>query len=353
MSQRLMTTGIAMLAAGPVLLLMGASAPTNKLASDAKPFFKPLTAVAVAPADRAKVELGRQLYFEPRLSASGAISCNSCHNLASFGVDNQSTSFGHNFQKGGRNSPTTLNAGLHVAQFWDGRAKDLAAQAKGPILNPVEMAMPNAAAVEARLKSIPGYVSAFAKAYPKAQNPLTYDTMADAIAAFEKTLVTPARFDRFLKGDLASLNLAEQRGLRQFIDKGCVACHNGAAVGGGSYMKFGVVAPYANQKDKGRFDLTKKAEDTFVFKVPSLRNVTRTYPYFHDGGVADLGEAIRTMGATQLGIKLTPAETSDIAAFLHSLEGTLPKEAQQLPTLPAAGPRTAQLIVQENAPKAK
>jgi cytochrome c peroxidase len=336
--------GLALVAASPTLLLMGAGTPPAKLAADAKQYFKPLSAVTVPAAEMPKYELGRQLYHEPRLSASGAISCNSCHNLATFGVDNLPTSFGHNFQKGGRNSPTVLNAGLHTAQFWDGRAKDLAEQAKGPILNPVEMAMPNAAAVETRLKSIPGYVAAFKKAFPKAREAVTYDNMAVAIASFEKTLVTPARFDRFLQGDQKALNLAEQRGLRTFMDKGCVACHSGAAVGGGSFMKFGSVKPYANQKDLGRFDVTKKEADKFVFKVPSLRNITRTYPYFHDGAVSDLNEAIRIMGETQLGLTLSKAEIADIAAFLGSLEGTLPKAAQQLPVLPASGPRTAQLI---------
>jgi cytochrome c peroxidase len=352
MSQRLLKSGIAILAAGPTLLLMGAGAP-SKLASDARQYFKPLPTVTVPAGETAKVDLGRQLFFEPRLSASGAISCNSCHNLATYGVDNLPTSFGHNFQKGGRNSPTVFNAGLHIAQFWDGRAKDLAAQAKGPILNPVEMAMPNAAAVETRLKSIPGYVSAFRKAFPKDKEPVTYDNMANAIARFESTLVTPARFDKFLQGDSKALNAAEQRGLRQFMDKGCIACHNGATVGGQAFMKFGSVKPYINQKDLGRFEVTHAEADKYVFKVPSLRNITRTYPYFHDGAVADLPEAIRTMGETQLGLKLTPAEIGDIAAFLGSLEGTLPKSAQQLPVLPAAGPRTARLITEETAPKAK
>lgn len=341
MSQRMMTAGVALVAAAPTLLLMGAGTP-SQLAKDAHTYFKPLQAAAVK--DPAKVALGRQLFFEPRLSASGAISCNSCHNLATYGVDNLPTSFGHNFQKGGRNSPTVLNAGLHVAQFWDGRAKDLQAQAKGPILNPVEMAMPNAAAVEARLKSIPGYVTAFRKAFPAAKDPVTYDNMANAIASFEATLVTPGRFDKFLQGDGKALTLAEQRGLRTFMDKGCIACHNGATVGGQAFMKFGVVKPYQHQKDLGKYDLTKKDEDKYVFKVPSLRNVTRTYPYFHDGQVSDLKDAIHTMGETQLGLNLSAAEVSDIAAFLGSLEGTLPATAKELPVLPAAGPTTARLI---------
>jgi cytochrome c peroxidase len=344
----MITAGLSLLAAAPTLLLMGAGTPaTAKLTAEARQHFQPLPSVRVAAGEAAKVELGKQLYFEPRLSASGAISCNSCHNLASFGVDNLATSFGHNFQKGGRNSPTTLNAALHLAQFWDGRAQDLKAQAKGPILNPVEMAMPNAQAVEHRLKSIPGYVSAFRTAFPKAKEPVTYDNMAEAIAAFEKTLVTPARFDRFLAGDNRALNAAEQRGLRQFMDKGCVACHNGPAVGGGSFMKFGAVKPYAHQQDQGRFEVTHNEADKFVFKVPALRNVTRTYPYFHDGAVTSLDEAIRTMGETQLGLQLSKAEVADIAAFLGSLEGTLPKGAQQLPVLPASGPRTAALITEE------
>lgn len=322
----------------PTILLMGAA--TDPLQTEAKQYFQPLPAVPKA-ANPHRVELGRQLFFEPRLSANGTISCNSCHNLASYGVDNLATSLGHRAQLGGRNSPTVLNAGLHAVQFWDGRAKDLKEQAKGPILNPVEMAMPSEAAAVNQIKSIPGYAPAFQKAFPGTKDPITYDNIADAIASFEKTLVTPARFDRFLQGDAKALTAEERKGLKLFMDKGCIACHSGPALGGGSMMKFGLVKPYKHAKDLGRFDVTKQDEDKFVFKVPSLRNITRTQPYFHDGQVWSLDEAITIMGETQLGVTLSKAETQAIKAFFGSLEGQIPATALQLPVLPASGPLTA------------
>lgn len=318
------------LAAGAALAAPALAA--DDLHSRARTVFAPLPKAA-APSP-ALVALGRQLFWEPRLSTNGKISCNSCHGLGTYGVDRQPTSIGHAGERGGRNAPTVLNAGLHVAQFWDGRAADLAAQAKGPILNPVEMGMPDAKAVEKKVRAIAGYRRAFAKAFPGQAEPVTYDNLAKAIAAFEATLVTPAPFDRYLAGDATALAPAAKRGLKGFMDKGCVSCHGGAAVGGAMYMKFGMVKPYAHQQDLGRFELTKNPADKHVFKVPSLRNITRTGPYFHDGKVATIEQAVAVMAETQLGQKLSKGETQDMVAFLESLRGDVPAAWTKAPALP-------------------
>jgi cytochrome c peroxidase len=276
------------------------------------------------------------LYFEPRLSKSNTISCNSCHNLATGGVDNLPTSMGHLAQFGPRNSPTVLNAGLQIAQFWDGRAASLEDQAKGPILNPLEMAMPDVEMVLSRIRTIPQYVDLFKQAFPGEKDPVTYDNIAKAIAAFERTLLTPSRFDDFLKGRADALTPTEQQGLSVVIAKGCIACHNGVGAGGGMYQKFGIRERYEYSDDHGRFNVTKNEQDKYFFKVPIWRNVTRTAPYFHDGSIWDLKEAIRIMGRLQLGTQLTDNEVDQIAAFLHSLEGRIPDDALRLPFLPAS-----------------
>lgn len=265
-----------------------------------------------------RIALGEKLYFDQRLSKNDSQSCNSCHNIkdGSAGVDNQPVSTGAFGKKGGRNSPTVLNAGFHVAQFWDGRAADLQAQAKGPILNPIEMAMPNEKAVLDKLKKTE-YPDLFKKAFG-GDKAMTYDNLAEAIAAFERTLVTPSRFDDYLGGNDAALTDAEKAGLETFLKSGCTACHSGPAVGGSMYKKMGLVKPYET-KDQGRFDVTKKEEDRFVFKVPSLRNIALTGPYFHDGSVATLEDAVSKMAVHQLGKELSQEEVSSIVTFLKSL----------------------------------
>lgn len=323
---------LAALLMAPFAVQLAAFSAEDALLKQAQGVFKPLS--AAASADAARVELGRALFHDTRLSADKQLSCASCHNLATFGTDNQATSTGFKNQHGDRNAPTVLNAGLHLAQFWDGRAKDLSEQAKGPILNPKEMALPSAEAAVARLKAVPGYRAAFAKAFPGQKDALSYDNVGKAIAAFEGTLVTPARFDRFLAGDGKALSAQERQGLKLFMDKGCAACHSGVAVGGNSYMKFGMVSPYANTQDLGRYAVTKNPADKYVFKVPSLRNVTQTFPYFHDGKVAKLEDAVRVMGKTQLGVNLTSTETHAITAFLGSLEGTVTPAMKKKPQLP-------------------
>ncbi len=287
-----------------------------------------------------KINLGRMLYFDKRLSKNQDISCNSCHMLDKFGVDNEPTSKGHKEQRGSRNSPTVYNAAAHVAQFWDGRAKDVEEQAKGPVLNPVEMAMPSDKAVVKVLKSIPGYADAFKAAFPNDKDPITYDNMAVAIGAFERKLVTPSKWDAFLAGDESALTDAEKKGFGEFATAGCPTCHSGAFVGGHMFQKLGLVKPWPNDKDQGRFEVTKNDADKMMFKVPSLRNVTKTAPYFHDGSVADLGEAVKMMAEYQLGKELSKEQIDSIVAFLGSLTGELPTDYIAEPTLPESGPKT-------------
>lgn len=327
-----------------MLIIVSVFAGDNGLLTQAKKYFKPLPKEIPAPASNLttpqKAQLGKKLFFDPRISLSGVISCNTCHNLATYGADNLETSLGHKFLTGGRNAPTVLNAGFHISQFWDGRAKDLEEQAKGPVLNPLEMGMPNPEIVIIRLNTILQYVEEFEEVFKEDPNPVNYDNFAKAVAAFERTLVTPSRFDKFLNGDTDALTKKEKEGLQIFISKGCIACHNGVAVGGGMYQKFGVVKPYPYQRDLGRYEITKREEDKYFFKVPSLRNITRTYPYFHNGKVWDIKEAVKIMGEVQLGLPLTEEEIDKIVAFLDSLTGEIPKDALQLPILPPSTPDT-------------
>ena len=330
------------LAAGATLGAFSASAdPIDPaLLAQAHAFFKPipysvpeLQGNAVTPA---RSELGRMLFFDPRLSRSGTISCYTCHNLAMGGDDNLRTSLGHGWQKGPRNAPTVYNAVFNVAQFWDGRAEDLKEQAKGPIQAGVEMNnLP--ANVVAMLKSIPEYTQRFKEAFPDDADPVNFDNVAMAIEAFEATLITPdSRFDQLLKGDNNALNAQELRGLQTFIMKGCIACHNGVNLGGQGYFPFGVVAAPDNKVrppgDRGRFSVTNTSADDYVFRAASLRNVGLTAPYFHSGQVWDLKEAVAIMGSSQLGATLTPDEVDAIAEFLLTLTGKPP--AVQVPILP-------------------
>jgi cytochrome c peroxidase len=299
---------------------------------------EPIQPIAAAKAQNpAMIELGKKLYFDPRLSKSGFISCNSCHNLSMGGTDNLKTSIGHNWQQGPINAPTVLNSSMNIAQFWDGRAKDLKAQAGGPIANPGEMASNHELAVEV-LQSMPGYVTEFKAAF--GSDKIDIDKVTKAIAAFEETLVTPdSRFDKWLKGDQKALSKDELAGYKLFKDSGCTACHNGVAVGGNSFQKFGVVEPYKTTSTaEGRIAVTGKDADRFYFKVPTLRNVELTYPYFHDGAAATLGDAVNTMGRIQLGKNFTAEENSKIVAFLKTLTGDQPRF--MLPLLPPSSDRT-------------
>jgi len=291
------------------------------------------------PGSPARISLGRMLYYDTRLSKNHDISCNSCHQLDRFGVDGEPTSPGHRGARGDRNSPTVYNAALHISQFWDGREPDVEAQAKGPVLNPVEMAAPSEEHVVSVLRSIPGYAPAFSSAFPDDDDPITYDNMARAIGAFERRLLTPSRFDRFLAGDAAALDAAERRGLETFVAVGCTTCHMGPAIGGTLYRRIGFVFPYEIE-DIGREKLTGQESDRHVFKVPSLRNVAETGPWFHDGSQDDLSEVVRIMGYHQLGLTLEPQQITDLVAFLGSLTGEVDTAFVARPNLPASGPGT-------------
>ncbi len=279
----------------------------------------------------AQVELGKKLWFDPRLSKSGFISCNSCHNLSMGGTDNLKTSIGHKWNQGPINAPTVLNSSLNLAQFWDGRAKDLKEQAGGPIANPGEMGFTHDLAVDV-VKSIPGYVREFTLTF--GNNEINIDKITQAIAEFEKTLVTPnSRFDQWLLGKKDAMSQQELDGYKLFKNSGCVACHNGSAVGGNSFQKMGVIEPYkTDNKAEGLSAVTGKDADRFKFKVPTLRNIEMTYPYFHDGGAATLTEAVDIMGRLQLGKKYTAEENAKIVAFLKTLTGEQP--SFNLPILP-------------------
>jgi cytochrome c peroxidase len=287
--------------------------------------------------NQAKAELGKKLFFDPRLSKSGFISCNSCHNLSMGGSDNLKTSIGHNWNRGPINAPTVLNSSLSFVQFWDGRAENLKAQAGGPIANPGEMAFTHAL-TENVLQSIPAYLAEFKSVF--GGDKVTIDEVTDAIAEFEKTLVTPnSRFDKWLLGDAKAITEQERAGYKLFKDSGCISCHYGTSVGGNTFHKMGMVEEYkAKSPAEGRKGVTGKDADRFMFKVPNLRNVELTYPYFHDGEAETLTKAVDTMGRLQLGKKFTDEENAKIVAFLKTLTGDQPSFT--LPILPPSTDKT-------------
>lgn len=337
----LLSTLLLAFAAGHVAVTSQAN-----LQQQAQHFFKPIPdtppAIAGNPATPEKVRLGAMLYFEPRLSKSGIISCNSCHSIGTGGADNVPTSIGHGWQRGPRNAPTVFNAVFNTAQFWDGRAKDLREQAKGPVQAAVEMNNTPDAVVRT-LASMPEYVEQFRKAFPGEGEPVTFEHMASAIEVFEATLVTPnARFDRYLKGDATALSSAEARGLARFIETGCVACHSGVNLGGDGYFPFGVTkrpgAEVLPPDDKGRYQVTKTVSDEYVFRAAPLRNVALTAPYFHSGEVWSLEQAVAIMGDSQLGEALSDQEAALVAAFLRTLTGDQPRVVY--PILPPSTART-------------
>jgi len=296
---------------------------SERLIRRANRYFSPLPAAMPGAENDApeRIALGKKLYFEKRLSINDTQSCASCHRLEDgfAGVDNLPVSPGARGEQGTRNSPTVLNAGWQDSQFWDGRAADLVEQAKGPILNPIEMGMPDEQTVEEKVRGIAEYQRAFALAFPGNEPAITYQNIAEAIAAFERTLITPSRFDDFMNGDAGALSVAEQRGLNDFIRIDCKSCHDGKLLGGEAYEPLGKENPYENQVDPGIYALTKDEDDRMVFKVSPLRNVALTAPYFHDGKIKTLDEAVRKMGKLQLDKELTDQQTSDITSFLKAL----------------------------------
>ena len=323
--------------------------PADDLVGQARQTFGALPdnmATAEYPVTPARVELGRKLFFEPRVSADGAVSCSRCHLPALYGVDGLAKPLGAHDKVNPRNAPTVLNAALEFAAHWRGDRVNVEDQAKQALIGPPSFGDPDYATAMAKLAAIPGYAALFAKAFPDESNPITADNWGKAIGAYERTLVTPSRFDDFLRGNASALSDHEKNGLRLFMGKGCSGCHNGPGVGGAMFQKFGVHEDYwketgASNPDKGRFDVTKNPADLYVFKVPSLRNVAMTAPYFHDGSIASLHDAVRIMGKVQLGQTLADDEIADITAFLASLTGKLPADFATAPILPPSGQHAA------------
>ena len=295
----------------------------------------PLVAVNEAnPITDEKVELGKKLYYDNRLSKDNTQSCNTCHNLDTYGVDNKALSEGNNGGLGTRNSPTVLNAALHTTQFWDGRDADVEAQAGGPVLNPLEMEMESEEAVVEKLSAVKEYQELFAQVYPEDAKPITFKNMQKAIGAFERMLITPSKFDDYLAGNQDALSNEEKKGLDTYIKVGCTTCHMGNALGGNMFQKFHLFGDYweltkSEKVDFGRFDVTKNEADKYIFKVPSLRNVEHTYPYFHDGSITDLSESVNIMAKAELNRELTADETASIVTFLKTLNGEVPVELKQ------------------------
>ena len=324
-----------------------AEAETTAAVSEEQPAAEPIVSVrdepiepipVVAITEPKKVDLGKMLWFDTRLSKSGGLSCNSCHDLAKGGTDNIPTSIGHGWAEGPINSPTVLNSRFFLAQFWDGRAKDLMEQAGGPIENPIEMASSHEHVVKV-LNSIPEYKALFNDAFGT-EDDIKIEQITSAIALFEDTLITPnSRFDQWLGGDDDAITAQELNGYKVFKESGCVACHSGIALGGSSFQKFGVFEKYTTQNlSEGRYAVTGKEEDKYVFKVPTLRNIELTYPYFHDGQVNSLAEAVNIMGKIQLNRAYTKDETADIVAFLKTLTGDQP--VIKYPVLPPSNENT-------------
>ncbi len=291
------------------------------------------------PTTPEKVKLGQILYHDPRLSSTGTVSCASCHNTMLGGEDNRPNSMGVNGQTGGRSAPTVWNSAFNEVQFWDGRAASLEDQAAGPVTNPIEMGMKNWNDVVVRLKSIEGYQALFEKAFGK--NSISKDNATKAIAAYERTLITPnSPYDKYVKGNKSAMTDQQVKGMEKFAELGCGGCHSGPAFNGpGMFQKFPVFsngffnAKYKFVKDKGRAEVTKKESDNHFWKVPTLRNIAITAPYFHNGSVKTLDDAVKIMAKMQLDKDLSKDEIADIVAFLNALTGEFPK--QQMPALPA------------------
>ena len=332
---------------GPVALVLAVVMLTEgadaTLRAQANALFKPLPTHLGAgePPIAAEVELGRLLFFDPRISADGAVSCARCHQPSLYGTDALPRSIGAEHRTHPRHAQTVLNAATQFVQHWRGDRTSVEDQAVKALIAPPAYGNPNFETAVARLKAIRGYAPLFARAYPHEDAPITQDNWGKAIGAYVRTLVTPAPFDAFLGGDDGALTTAAQTGLRTFIQVGCATCHNGVGIGGSTYQKFGVTEDYwratgSTAIDKGRFDVTQEPADLYVFKVAGLRNVAMTPPYFHDGSVATLPEAVRVMARVQLGRTLMDAEVTDIVAFLESLTGRMPDGFVTAPILPAS-----------------
>jgi cytochrome c peroxidase len=331
-----------------VLSFAGMSLASNgdeDLLRQAKQIFGPLPQVMSSeknPVTPEKVKLGKILFYETRISVDGTVSCARCHPIGLYAADGLKKSIGNNCKVNPRNAPTLFNAAGQISAHWIGNRADVEDQAKQSVIGPPSFGMPSYEAVEKKIKEITGYMDLFKKAFPKDNEPVTVDHFAKAIGAFERTLVTPSPFDAFLKGSKGALKEQGRRGLKTFMEAGCVTCHSGQYIGGQMYQKFGVVEPYwkyshSEEIDEGRYVVTKNEFDKYVFKVPMLRNVEKTAPYFHDGSVYTLRDAVWIMGKIQLGRDLTQPQIEDIVAFLKSLTGKIPEDALKVPLLPSMG----------------
>lgn len=322
-----------------------ADTSANTLLQQARQVFIPLPdsmATPDHPVTPERVALGRVLFFDPRISLDGTVSCARCHQPSLYGTDGLAASIGVKSRPNPRNAPTVLNAALEFVAHWRGDRKDVEDQATKALVGPPSFGQPDFGAAMAKIEAIPGYSELFKQAFPKAPNPVTPENWGTAIGAYERTLVTPSPFDAYLKGDAKAMPSAALSGLKKFMDYGCASCHSGVGVGGGMYMKFGLTEDYwkatgSKVIDKGRFDVTKNPADMYVFKVPSLRNVAMTPPYFHDGSVSTLPEAVRVMARVQLGRTLSDEDVKDLVAFLDTLTGKLPADFATAPVLPPAG----------------
>jgi len=340
-----LTVTIALVACPPAM-----AAPDDvELLKQAQQLFAPLPkdlATPDFPTTKERVTLGRSLFFDTRFSIDGTVGCATCHQPALYGTDGRPRSIGVKGRPHPRHAPTVLNAALQFIIHWRGDRTNAEDQVAQSLLSPITSGQPDDQAVLARVNGIPGYPPMFKAAFPHDPEPVSRKNMALAIGAFERTLVTPSRFDDYLKGDVGTLSAKEQSGLSKFVSVGCIACHNGPGVGGGMYQKFGVMEDYWNVThsdpiDKGRADVTNKNEDLYMFKVPTLRNVEMTPPYFHDGSVATLSEAVKVMARLQLGAKLDEGDVEDIVSFLRSLTGPLPADFATAPVLPPGAPAVA------------
>ncbi len=317
---------------------------TDTLLTQAKQVFGPLPSAIPSqrnPITPEKVALGKMLFYETRISVDGTVSCARCHPMGLYAADGLRKAIGNNSKLNPRNAPTILNAAGQISAHWTGNRLDVEDQAKQAIIGPPSYGMASYEAAEKKLKEIRGYLPLFQKAFPLEKEPVTVDNFAKAVGAFERTLVTPSRFDAFLKGNKTALTEPEKRGLQTFMQTGCAGCHSSPYAGGQMYQKFGLFEPYgkytkSSDIDEGRYTVTKNETDKYMFKAPILRNVDKTAPYFHDGSVDHLYDAVWIMGKVQLAKDLTKAQVEDILIFLTTLTGNIPETALQIPLLPAS-----------------
>jgi cytochrome c peroxidase len=311
----------------------------SALVTKAKEYFKALTLrseIVTDPVKGSRVKLGHMLFYDPRISKSGTTSCNSCHNLSTYGVDNLAAAQSPEGNPAGRNAPSVFNAALHNMYFWDGRALSMEEQPGKMVLNPDELSVPHLGFIVNRLRSDSIYPSLFAAAFPDDKLPVSFTNLKKAIAAFEKTMLTPSKFDDFMNGNLTALNAEEKAGLAVFMDAGCANCHNGVGIGGSSMQRFGIFTDYrtvthSRVDDEGKLRISGDTKDKDVFKVPGLRNVEMTYPYFHDGIIANLDSTVKIMAKVELNKNFSVAELKNVVAFLRTLTGDIREDAKKMP----------------------